>query len=92
MKALNIIKEIEDLTGIKLNLGKTVLYCPNEAVYKEAKRILGESIEIRFTMNIMYLKCPIGDNEFVKSHLREKLRELQRTTNILARMPYMQEA
>ena len=92
LKALNIIHEVEELTGIKINLKKTVLHCPNKTVYKEAKRMLGEKITILCTMNTTYLKSPIGDNEFVKNHLKEKLRELKRTTYILERMPYLHEA
>ena len=90
--ALKVFKELEDLTGIKVNLKKTVLCCPNEAVYKKAKQMLGENITIQCTMNTMYLNCPIGDRDFVKAHLEEKLRELKRTINILERMPYLHEA
>ena len=32
-KALKIINELEELTGIRVNFGKTVLYCPNQRTF-----------------------------------------------------------
>ena len=71
---------------------KTVLYCPTLDIYTKAKEMFQDSLTIKYTLNIEYLKCPIGDDEFVKEHLQGKLMELKRTTQILARMPYLHEA
>ena len=92
IKALNIITELEDETGIKLHFKKTELYCPNKRTYEEVKQILGEKITIKNTLNLEYLKCPIGDDKFVTSYLEKKLNELKNTTRILAEMPYLREA
>ena len=92
LKALEIIEEVEDLTGLKINLGKPVLYCPNQVVYEEAKKVLGDTIKIKHSMNITYLKSPIGDDSFVKEHLDGKLAELKQITTILSEMPYLHEA
>ena len=78
--AIKIITELEDLTGIEINLEKTTLHCPNDKLYKRAKNLFGSLIKIVNTMNLTYLKCPIGDDEFVKKHLEAKLKELRRTT------------
>ena len=81
--AINIIEELEDLTGIKINLLKTTLYCPNTELYNRAKNLLGSRIQIENTMNITYLKCPIGNDKFVRQHLESKLKELKQTTSLL---------
>ena len=86
-KATNIINNLYELTGKKLNFDKTELYCANEIVYAEAKQLLGEKITIKKTLNLEYLKCPIGDDEFVKIHLQKKFTELKKTTKIFSEMP-----
>ena len=57
-----------------------------------AKAMFKDRLTIKNTMNIEYLKCPIGDDDFVTEHLKGKLVELKRTTQILAKMPYLHEA
>ena len=61
-KALKRIQDLEDMTGVRVNFGKTVLYCPDEDVYRKAKDIFGNSINIECSLNIEYLKCPVGDD------------------------------
>ena len=75
-RALKIISDLEDETGIKLNLEKTVLHCPNLKAFEEAKKLLGHIITVKSPLNIDYLNCKIGDNEFVKAWLQDKLKEL----------------
>ena len=91
-KALDIINQLENTTGIKLNFEKTVIYCPNENAYEQAKEVLGKLITVENSLNMEYLKCPIGDDDFVKRHLEKKLSELKQTTEILSEMPYLHEA
>ena len=54
--ALERIKDLEEMTGVRVNFGKTVLYCPNEEVYWNAKKIFNDTIQINCSMNIEYLK------------------------------------
>ena len=91
-KALRIIGELEDLTGVRVNFSKTVLYCPDQENFKSAKDLFNEEIQIEHTLDIEYLKCPVGDDEFVKEYLDGKLTELKTTTKILSEMPYAHEA
>ena len=90
--AIGIFKELEELTGIQINLSKTTLYCRNEEIYTKATKVLGETISIENTMNVVYLKCPIGDDQFVRNHLEAKLLDLRRITKILGEMLYLHEA
>ena len=68
------------------------MYRPNIQAYKKAKQLLGEKITIKNTLNLEYLKCPIGDDEFVCKYLKKKLSELKKTTLILSKMPFLHEA
>ena len=63
-----------------MNLRKTVLHCPNDEIYRKARKIFNNSIKIECSMNIEYLKCPVGDDKFVRNYLKGKLSELKRTT------------
>ena len=80
-RALKIIKELEDLTGIKINMGKTVLYCPTQEIYNKAKDMFQNSLTIKNTMNIEYLKCPIGDNDFFEGASARKVGRAQKNNS-----------
>ena len=69
-----------------------MLYSPSSQAYQRAKSIFGEMITIENSLNILYLKCPLGDDDFVKNHLSRKLQELGKITKNLSEMPYLHEA
>ena len=79
-KAMKIIRDLEEMTGVRINFDKTVLYCPNESIAKRAKEVFKSTIQIESTLNIDFLKCPIGEDEYVKQFLTCKPSELKKTT------------
>ena len=91
-ETIKIITEIEDLAGVKINWSKTTLHCPTDETFTRAKSLFGNSITIVKSMNVAYLRCPIGDDDFVKEHLEVKLKELSKITKSLGEMPYLHEA
>ena len=54
-KSLRIIEELEELTGIRVNFGKTVLYCPNEEVYNIARKMFNNIIEIKQRHSVFFI-------------------------------------
>ena len=93
-RVVKTIMKLEAETYLKPNLTKFHLYAPNERVAEQCRELFAEikGIEIHNKMNIVFLRTPIGSDEFVESKLNTKLKELKEKVNNIVRLPHKMEA
>ena len=82
-------------TGLKLRWDKCYVHCRDKdtalAVKTRFARI-DKNIKVRPTLDMKYLKVPIGSDQWVAKQLEEKLEELKSTIEKVTSMPQRQEA
>ena len=94
-EAVIIIQNLSSETGLYLKWKKCHLYGTSASIDKSrAKFAEGFSAGITCHKNfdIVYLKAPIGSDHFVKTWLENKLKDLGKVIQSVARMPYAHEA
>ena len=76
---LELVQRLEQVSGLKLKFKKMSLYAPNAALARECRQLLSNNLEIHEDedMNFVYLKSPIGSNDFVETYLEGKLTRLR---------------
>ena len=91
-------QRIEDLsrkTGLTLNWKKCRLY-GTEPIIENCSKIsnprFATEITLNKSLNMIYLKVPIGSNEFVAKWLTNKLIRLKNIIRSISQMPYKHEA
>ena len=93
--AAGIIQKLSPETGLNLKWKKCHLHGTPDVIEK-CKLMLAPSFssDITFhpTLNMIYLKAPIGSNEFAAIWLNCKLKELKDVVSVIVQMPHSHEA
>ena len=90
---LDLIEKLEPISGLKLKWTKMSVHVPNPASAELCRRILPNNVDIieDEEMNFVYLKTPIGANDFVQSYLEKKLARLREEIESLSEMTHLHE-
>ena len=93
--AARIIQNLSPETGLNLKWKKCHLHGAPDVIEK-CKLMLATSFssEITFhpSLDIIYLRAPIGSDKFVATWLDGKLKELEDVVRVIVQMPYAHEA
>ena len=94
-RAAATIQHLSDKTGLKLKWKKCHLH-GTVHVIESCKTItnpgFAAEITIHNSFDMIYLKAPIGSNDFVASWLAKKLIKLKKIVRSITQMPYKHEA
>ena len=90
---LDLIGKLEQVSGLKLNYKKMCVFAPNSAVAQACMELLPSDLEIKEdkNMNFVYLKSPIGSDDFVDGYLERKLARLREEIGMLSEMTHLHE-
>ena len=95
--ALEVVKAIHNLeseTNLKANFDKFHIHAPNDKLAKECEELFKvyPDVKIHSSMNLTFLRTPVGADDFVEAELDKKLKELRKKVKSIAAMPFKMEA
>ena len=86
------IERMETETDLKLRWNKCHVHCPSKDIAKECVSMFEAGVTIHDTLDMLYLKIPIGSDEYVARSLRKKLDSLKVVVHKIVEMPFKHEA
>ena len=90
--AARIIQDLECETGLSLKWDKCHVHAPSEVIARDCESLFPDDVQLHDTMNMNWMRVPIGSDEFVDTQLKSKLAALKETVDRVADMPYKHEA
>ena len=90
---IDLIEELEPVSGLKLKWTKMSVHAPNSASAQSCRELLQTNVEVveNEQMNFVYLKTPIGSDFFVEGYLDERLTLLRKEISLLSEMTHLHE-
>ena len=90
---LDLIEKLEPISGLKLKWVKMSVHAPNATTAQLCRALLPEDLDVveNEEMNFIYLKTPIGSNNFVNEYLEKKLSRLEKEVRLLSEMTHLHE-
>ena len=91
-EAAELISELSEETGLELKWSKCHLNAPSKEIGDECRNLFTKGIQIHDSMNLTWMKVPIGSDEYVIPKLEAKLDDLQHIVSSIVDMPFKHEA
>jgi len=90
---VDLIEKLEPISGLKLKWVKMSVHAPNAHSAKLCRELLPSTMEVceDEEMNFVYLKTPIGTDDFVESYLEKKLARLRTEIRSVSEMTHLHE-
>ena len=91
--SLDLMKSLEPICGLKLKYVKMSVYAPTSTSARLCRELLPDELKVHEdeNLNFVYLKTPIGSDEFVEDYLEKKLTRLRKEIQMLTEMNHLHE-
>ena len=91
--SLDLIERLELISGLTLKWTKMSVHALNGASAQMCRKLVPTSVEVveNVEMNFVYLKTPMGIDNFVETYLAKKLTPLKTEINSLSEMTHLHE-
>ena len=90
--AAKLLDDLIPSSGLKMKWLKTECHAPSIAVAIECRKALPKDTKIYSSMNMTFLKSPVGTDDWVEEQLDIKLKELKVQIWKISLMPHLHEA
>ena len=89
--SIDLMEKLESISGLKLKWTKMSIHAPNAETDCLCRSLFPDAIDIieNEEMNFVYLKTPIGSDNFVESYLEKKLLRLRKEIELLREMTHL---
>ena len=92
-RALHVLNELANESGLNLKLDKCVVYAPDSQIADACRKAAPDGVDIQSSMDeTTVLKACVGSDDCVREHLDAKLAKLKERVDKIAVMPQKHEA
>ena len=92
VEVIHTLELLANKTNLKLRLSKCHVYAYGEETANKCRELFPPKVTVHDDLNILWLKTPIGSDEFVSAQLNLKLREIKSTIDKVSKIPFKMEA